>query len=686
MKTNTQGQYNCALDGMGLILRGVPQSPAYRQSNAGVFQNRFAQGDRSEADFSFWWYWSETDWTKGFQEEFYTQGELGYFKSGNNVDVIKEPGKIQCLNSPETVATINGGTAAVITDGFNWNGRRMMFGVNKPSGTASLMYLTNDGTLTDLALLGQCGPTINQIAVFENYAYIACGTATTGTSLVRIDPQGTYTALGESLANKTICRGVCTVGNTLYWAYRNSTTGGDKIKYSTDGTTSNVAIGFTGYPRKVSEGNMLDYNSSLYYLIEDGNRVELWQYAYDVGNKIYGWDYLDNPKLSIYMSYLMIVGEVGGKTVHFLFDGYRMKTSFEQLASTPNVTYGRYKEIFGIGYCGGMTCKLGAYGDLTYFPSYNFPTNGTQSQPIAAFNGYLYLSNVLNSAGSLVIEKVDPIAGTTYATAGTHTITTPIHTGFIPDVDKVYHDCILRFDTLGTNEKITIEYSVNPHTTDASASWVTLGSADYAVDGAVTSKRLPFPLASPVISKQIKRRLRLTPSSDTTPKVQDIVFRYLPMTYYPYEWQITVNASNQINLLNKQLDTKTGREIKNNMQASLWKNEIVDWQDVDYFTTKLTANLTSSATKASVLDTTNAPETGRIIIDNEEILYSGKTPTTFEPITRGGRGTDAVTHGSAVTVDNAFKVLLTNISNQIPILNEDKKLEYFLTINFRENI
>ena len=89
-KINTQGKFNAAIDGMGVIFKGSPEAPAYSQSNAGVFQNRFASGDRSQADFSFWWYWTDSDWRKGFQEEFYTKEEKGYFKSGNNIDVIRE--------------------------------------------------------------------------------------------------------------------------------------------------------------------------------------------------------------------------------------------------------------------------------------------------------------------------------------------------------------------------------------------------------------------------------------------------------------------------------------------------------------------------------------------------------------------------------------------------------------------
>ena len=74
------------------------------------------------------------------------------------------------------------------------------------------------------------------------------------------------------------------------------------------------------------------------------------------------------------------------------------------------------------------------------------------------------------------------------------------------------------------------------------------------------------------------------------------------------------------------------------------------------------------------------PEQGRIRIDNEEVTYTGKTPTTFTGGARGARGTRAVAHDDNAVVNNAYKVILTELSSKIPILLEDKEVEYTIGV------
>ncbi len=62
------------------------------------------------------------------------------------------------------------------------------------------------------------------------------------------------------------------------------------------------------------------------------------------------------------------------------------------------------------------------------------------------------------------------------------------------------------------------------------------------------------------------------------------------------------------------------------------------------------AGITSSATTITVTSTSNFPTTGRLIIENEQILYTGKTATTFTGCLRGDEYTTAATHANATTV------------------------------------
>jgi len=66
--------------------------------------------------------------------------------------------------------------------------------------------------------------------------------------------------------------------------------------------------------------------------------------------------------------------------------------------------------------------------------------------------------------------------------------------------------------------------------------------------------------------------------------------------------------------------------------------------------TTLTASLTSTGTTATVSTTDGFKNSGRIIIRNEIMRYSGKTATTFTGLTRGVAGTPAAAYASGVRV------------------------------------
>lgn len=96
-------------------------------------------------------------------------------------------------------------------------------------------------------------------------------------------------------------------------------------------------------------------------------------------------------------------------------------------------------------------------------------------------------------------------------------------------------------------------------------------------------------------------------------------------------------------------------------------------------TTTLTANITNvSTTPISVVSTAGFLSSGGLIIGNEIILYTGKTPTTFTGITRGAKSTTNVAHTSGTAVTEAQPVTssttslalaftATDISNQVSI-------------------
>ena len=63
-----KSKYHVALDGQGLLLSGAPDRLAYEMKQAPIYNTRFGEGDRSYGDFSFWWFWTQTDWSGGLKE------------------------------------------------------------------------------------------------------------------------------------------------------------------------------------------------------------------------------------------------------------------------------------------------------------------------------------------------------------------------------------------------------------------------------------------------------------------------------------------------------------------------------------------------------------------------------------------------------------------------------------------
>lgn len=67
-------------------------------------------------------------------------------------------------------------------------------------------------------------------------------------------------------------------------------------------------------------------------------------------------------------------------------------------------------------------------------------------------------------------------------------------------------------------------------------------------------------------------------------------------------------------------------------------------------TTTVNASTTAAATTVTMASTGNLRSNGQIIVDSEEMEYTGKTSTTITGVTRGVGGTTSATHVSAAAV------------------------------------
>ena len=180
-------------------------------------------------------------------------------------------------------------------------------------------------------------------------------------------------------------------------------------------------------------------------------------------------------------------------------------------------------------------------------------------------------------------------------------------------------------------------------------------------------------------------RIDLASDGTNTPGVLDLTLEYLPMPDYKKQWTLNINAGDEVKRLDGALVETTGRELKSRLERMWWTKSALDFQDLDYATTLVNdASFDASETTITVDSTYDFPEQGRLRVDDEEILYTGKTPTTFTGCTRGARGTLASTHDDDSVINNAYRVIIIDVNETTPILLEDKELEYQVGIMLRE--
>lgn len=93
---DTKSRYHIALDGVGLLLQGAPDRPAYMTMNAPVYGTRFASGDRDYNDLSQWWYFIQTDWAGGIKDEQSWEDDAKFYYS-SNIDAYSLSGAVKLL-------------------------------------------------------------------------------------------------------------------------------------------------------------------------------------------------------------------------------------------------------------------------------------------------------------------------------------------------------------------------------------------------------------------------------------------------------------------------------------------------------------------------------------------------------------------------------------------------------------
>jgi hypothetical protein len=256
----------------------------------------------------------------------------------------------------------------------------------------------------------------------------------------------------------------------------------------------------------------------------------------------------------------------------------------------------------------------------------------------------------------------------------------------LQSIDKLLNTINIGFEQFASGQIIRVYYSTDPlPDPDLTAgAWTLLGTASYALDGATAvSKTFNFPAGT--TAKKVWFRVELEAGGTNTPGLTDFTLEYLPMPEYKKQWNINANIGDETKILDGSLPETTARELKSRLERAWWTKSQLDFQDVDYASTTITNNpLSDSATTINVATTVDFPEQGRLRIEDEEVFYTGKTPKSFTGVTRGARGTKAVSHVNTTQIHNGYRVLVLGVETRIPVLLEGKHVEYTFGLSLRE--
>lgn len=701
----TKGKFHVALNGIGLLLQGAVNRLAYQQGQASVYGSRFASGDRDYNDLSQWWYFVQTDWSGGIKDTVsWADDAKSYYST--NVDTWSEPGAIklsrkQALDETFTediycggVFEVNGvsnqyiGTGdgsdsrphiykAAVSEGQTWSdiaGTTIDTNqnlVSQMSGRLGILWISTVGVgATDVVLTFDGSSFTDQSANIYN-----SGTTITfqpASSRCHVEYAGVEYVFVDDAVNNKYALVKATVANP-------SGTG-DWSKVFEKTLTDGLPIACAAY------------NGKIHYIVNFSTHCEYWQYDLTASTNTLVRRFNSVSIANFGVGDKLMV-EHNGKLIITL----PPNEVWELNSSTLTRVYVRdeFKRVTLTSYASEATSYLsnGAivsdnkvwWGNLMYDGSvfYNTFKDSADGATTSVIMIYGDSSNIIWHTDSANIKKlyaINPI-GSSYK--GTDEKNYLVFNNFdtISGVEKLAYSMTLLFKPFVSGQSIEVEYILGELTN--SQSWTSLGVASASLDGtSVRSKTLFFPVGT--VFNKIWFRVKLEGGGSDTPTLNDAVMEYLPVPTYKKDWTLNVNCGDELKRLDGQLVETTGRELRSSLEFAWWTKSTLDFQDLDYATTLLNGSLSSSSTTITVDDTKDFPEQGRLLVDNEEVFYTGKTPTTFTGCTRGARSTRAIAHSDNSVINNAYKVIIVDFTMRVPIALEDKDLEYVVGVSLRE--
>lgn len=634
-------RYHVAINNKGFMLRGAPTQPRYVKEHAASLVNQLGVGDLSYAQLtgSGWSYWTHTDWSGGFQRLKWKDDAS--FKDGQAVDTIAKYGQVTLQNGFTSAVSISGSHSY---GAHNIHDGAMVLGTVK-AGAAKVYKITSAHSVSVLSALTGISA-VNSMSRFKGDTLIGY-TRTSGTIKTLAKYNGS--TISGIRSTNPIVRSVKTVGLRAYTAEFEAATSGDRLFYTTTLSAFTSAY-FAGKNRKIPVVEEL--NGVPYFFIQDGQKVEFykWDEYSERSYPIYVWDNLTNFGVSHYLSFLTITGTSNGKKVAFSFNGAQLKQIFEDQLLDASYDFSKpfvYKDNLqtkGAQWDGQFWFPglYGKYATVQYTPFANFANRAYGFAITGTFMKLAYLdSSKYSISGNVVSSEFGSNIG---------------------GIDKLINSVNFNMAALATGQTIELLRS-----TDGGANFTSIGKAQYSVDGAITKKNLYFP--SGFITKLWNYKAVLVGPGTTTPTLLDVTFEYRPTPDLKKRWSLSLDAGDEIQLLNNQREQRDGKALISDLWLEREAKRTVVYEDVDGFSANLVSAMAKTDTSARVNTNRFMPPKGRIrcLVSGsvEEMVYTSADGGKIKGISRGQKGTLARAYTTAHVLDNFYTVLVTDVREQV---------------------
>ncbi len=656
MATGVRTQYHVAIDSKGFMLRSSQHTrrPAYEKVRAPTQVNQLGVGDLNynQLNGSGWSYWSQVDWSGGFQVVKFKDDAS--FRDGQAVEVLKQYGQVTLQPGWTSAFMVSGAYATVGSHAIN-NGN-MLLGMSQAqvSGRTKILKVTSANVVSTVsAMVGIYKA--NGMDRFKDNTIIGMS-RTSGVSAKTMAKYTGSVLSGFRKANP-IVRDVHTVGIRLYSSERVSSLSGDVLFYATNLSAFTSAYQ-AGKNRTIE--HIDDINGAPYFFVADGKSLELfsWDETNALAYPVYSWDNLTNFSIKQYLSSLIITGKSNNKTVAYSFNGARVAEIFDD-----QLRDATYDVTNSFEFEGNLQTKSMSYDGTVWVPGmYGQLTDSLRFSPFINFANKAY-GNVTSGSKNYFGYRDT----TKYAISGN--IVSSEFGANVGAIDKLVNSVSINMKPLAIGEMIEVFQSI-----DGAATFTSIGKASHLQDGAIKSKTLYFP--SGFTTKLWNYKVQLVGSGSSAPTLTAPTFQYRPFPDLKKEWLLSLDAGDDIFLLNKSLEKRDAKLLMQDLWLGMEAKKTVIYEDLDAFEVTLVSAMSDTATSAITKNGRLVPTRGRIRARKngviEEMKYTSADGGIIKGITRGVQSTLPQSYVSGDKLDNYYNVVMTSIIELVSDTDQNK--------------